>query len=98
VRHERSRTPIVELEAWLNEQPTKLSKTNDMTKAIDYGLSRSDAFTRLLDDGRPCMTKNAAESELRAVAVGTRIWAFAGSDQGGRRTAAIYTPYCRRHA
>ena len=34
---------------------------------------------------------NAAERELRAVAVGRRNWTFAGSDDGGRRAAAIYT-------
>jgi len=46
---------------------------------------------RFLDDGRLCMSNNAAERELRAVAVGRRNWTFAGSDDGGRRAAAIYT-------
>ena len=32
-----------------------------------------------------------AERELRAIAVGRRNWTFAGSDEGGRRAAAIYT-------
>ncbi len=41
-------------------------------KAINYCLSRWDAFTRFLDDGRLCMSNNAAERELRAVAVGRR--------------------------
>jgi hypothetical protein len=38
-----------------------------------------------------CMSNNAAERELRAVAVGRKNWTFAGSDEGGRRAAAIYT-------
>jgi transposase len=46
---------------------------------------------RFLDDGRLCMSNNAAERELRAVAVGRRNWTFAGSGEGGRRAAAIYT-------
>ena len=37
------------------------------------------------------MSNNAAERELRAVAVGRNNWTFAGSDDGGRRAAAIYT-------
>ena len=37
------------------------------------------------------MSNNAAERELRAVAVGRKNWTFAGSDEGGRRAAAIYT-------
>ena len=91
MRQERSRPLIVELEAWLREQRAKLSRNNDTTKAINYCLSRWDAFTRFLDDGRLCMSNNAAERELRAVAVGRRNWTFAGSDEGGRRAAAIYT-------
>ena len=91
VRGERSRPLIVELEVRLREQRAKLSKNNDTTKAINYCLSRWDAFTRFLDGGRLCMSNNAAERELRAVAVGRRNWTFAGSDEGGRRAAAIYT-------
>jgi transposase len=49
------------------------------------------ALTRFLDDGRLCMTNNAAERELRAIAVGRRNRTFAGSDEGGRRAAALYT-------
>ena len=41
-------------------------------KAINYCLSRWDCFTRFLDDGRLCMSNNAAERELRAVAVGRK--------------------------
>jgi transposase len=91
VRQERSHPLIVELQAWLREQRAKLSRSSDTTKAINYCLSRWDAFTRFLDDGRLCMSNNAAERELRAVAVGRRNWTFAGSDEGGRRAAAIYT-------
>jgi transposase len=34
---------------------------------------------------------NAAERSLRCVAVGRHNWTFAGSDEGGRRAAAVYT-------
>lgn len=91
VRQERSRLLIVELQAWLREQRAQLSRSNDTAKAINYCLSRWDAFTRFLDDGRLCMSNNAAERELRAAAVGRKNWTFAGSDDGGRRAAAIYT-------
>jgi transposase len=37
------------------------------------------------------MSNNAAERELRAVAVGRRNWTFAGSDERGRRAAVIHT-------
>jgi transposase len=45
----------------------------------------------ILDDGRLCISNNAAERALRGIAVGRHNWTFAGSDEGGRRAAAIYT-------
>jgi transposase len=37
------------------------------------------------------MSNNAAERAMRPLATGRRNWTFAGSDEGGRRAAAIYT-------
>ena len=90
-RDERGRPLVIALETWLREQRGRVSKNSDTGKAIDYSLKRWAALTRFLDDGRLCMSNNAAERELRAVAVGRRNWTFAGSDEGGRRAAAIYT-------
>jgi len=90
-RHESSRLLVIALERWLREQRGRVSKNSETGKAIDYSLKRWSALTRFLDDGRLCMSNNAAERELRAVAVGRKNWTFAGSDEGGRRAAAIYT-------
>jgi transposase len=91
VRAERSRPLVAELEPWLRTQRGKLSRKSETAKAIDYSLKRWTALTRFLDDGRLCMSNNAAEREMRAVALGRHNWTFAGSDEGGRRAAAIYT-------
>jgi transposase len=91
VRRERSCPLVIELQTWLREQRARVSKSSETGKAIDYSLKRWTALTRFLDDGRLCMSNNAAERELRAVAVGRKNWTFAGSDEGGRRAAAIYT-------
>ena len=37
------------------------------------------------------MDNNAAEREIRAVALGRKNWLFAGSDAGGDRAAAMYS-------
>ena len=91
VRDEQSRPLLVELQTWLRRQRARLSGKSETAKAIDYALKRWTALTRFLDDGRLCMSNNAAERELRCVAVGRRNWTFAGSDEGGRRAAALYT-------
>jgi transposase len=83
--------PLVEaLEIWLREQRALVSSKSDTAKAINYSLNRWPAFTRFLDDGRICLSNNAAERAVRGVAVGRRNWTFAGSDAGGRRAAAAY--------
>jgi transposase len=58
----RDVAPLVdELMAWMKQQRAKLSRNNDVAEAFDYMLKRSDAFTRLLADGRICLSNNAAE-------------------------------------
>ena len=52
---------------------------------------RWQAFTAFLDDGRICLTNNAAERALRGVALGRKSWLFAGSERGGDRATATYT-------
>jgi transposase len=91
VRQERSAPLVADLEAWLREQRTKLSRGNDVAKAIDYLLKRWPAFMRFLEDGRVCLSNNAAERALRGIALGRKSWLFAGSDRGGRRAAAMYS-------
>src|SRR5262249_27751559 len=76
---------------WMRQQRDRLAPSHDLAKAINYILSRWVAFTRFLDDGRICLSNNAAERGVRCVAVGRRNWTFAGSDAGGHRAAAAYT-------
>src|ERR1700730_4190835 len=38
-------------------------------QSMDYMLKRVDAFTRFLEDGRICLSNNAAERELRGIAM-----------------------------
>jgi transposase len=91
VRQESSAPLVADLEVWLREQRAKLSRGNDLAKAMDYLLKRWPAFTRFLEDGRICLSNNAAERAMRSVALGRRSWLFAGSDRGGQRAAAIYS-------
>ena len=91
VRAERSRTLVDDLETWLRSERRKLSSKHRLAKAADYMLKRWPAFTRFLDNGRICLSNNAAERAVRGIAVGRKNWTFAGSDSGGHRAAAIYT-------
>ncbi|HEU4927457.1 MAG TPA: IS66 family transposase [Vicinamibacterales bacterium] len=91
VRRSRSKPLVEDLERWLRAERRKLSSKNPLAKAMDYSLKRWSTFTRFLDDGRICMTNNAAERAVRGIAVGRRNWTFCGSDTGGERAAVIFT-------
>lgn len=81
VRHERWRFGCaIKREALRTEQPHK---------AIAYCLARRLALTRFLDNGRLCISKNAAEREIRPIAVERHDWTLAASDKGGRREPAL---------
>jgi transposase len=90
-RAERAKPLIDDLEAWLRVQRGRLSPKSETAKAIDYMLKRWASFVRFLDDGRICLSNNAAERAIRGIAVGRKNWTFAGSDVGGHRAAALYT-------
>lgn len=65
VREEQSAPFPAALEAWLPEQRARLSNSSSVAKSIDYMLRRFDRFTRFIEDGRVCLTNNAAERALR---------------------------------
>jgi len=90
-RREHAAPLIGELVSWMKSERAKLSRHADVARAMDYMLKRWPAFARFLDDGRICLTNNAAERALRGVALGRKSWLFVGSDRGGLRAAVMYT-------
>ena len=91
MRQEMSAPLVADLEAWMRDERAKLSRGSDIAKAMDYMLKRWPSFSRFLDDGRVCLSNNAAERGLRGIALGRKSWLFAGSDRGGQRAAAMYS-------
>jgi transposase len=91
VRKDRSAPLVADLHAWMSDERRKLSGANDVARAMDYMLRRWSVFDRFLDDGRICISNNAAERALRGIALGRKSWLFAGSDRGGQRAAVMYS-------
>jgi transposase len=90
-RQELSAPLVADLQTWMVKERAKLSRGNEVAKAKDYMLKRWASFSRFLDDGRICLTNNAAERSLRGIALGRKSWLFAGSDRGGERAAFFYS-------
>lgn len=82
---------MAELRQWLAATLKRVSGRSELAAATRYALSRWDALTLFLRDGRACIDNSAAERAIRPLALGRRNWTFAGSDAGGERAAAMYS-------
>ena len=91
VRREQSAPLLAALEAWLRDERSRMSRSASVATPIDYILKRWGRFARFIEDGRVCLTNNAAERALRGFALGRKSWLFAGSERGADRAAAMTT-------
>jgi len=91
-RRRRDSRPLVDaLEDWMQAERARLSRASLLAEPIDYMLKRWSGFTAFLEDGRICLTNNAAERALRGFALGRKSWLFAGSERGAERAAFMVT-------
>src|ERR1700726_447236 len=91
VRQMLSRPLVDDLPVYMRAQVARLARGHDLAKAIKNILKRWAGFTLFLEDGRVCLSNNAAERGLRGIALGRKSWLFCGSDRGGLRAAAMYS-------
>src|SRR6202012_4680101 len=61
VRQTLSRPLVEDLQIYMREQLAKLSRGHDLAKAFNYILKRWASFTLFLEEGRGCLSNNAAE-------------------------------------
>lgn len=87
VRSLRSTSVVAALKDWMRTERARLAGAAPVARAMDYMLDRWPSFARFLNDGRVCMTNNAAQRALRGLALGRKAWLFAGSNRGGQRVA-----------
>lgn len=90
MRQPLSRPLVEDLQFYMRQPLARLSR-HDLAKAFHYILKRWASFTLFLEDGRVCLSNNAAERGLRGIALGRKSWFFCGSDASGRRAAAMYS-------
>lgn len=91
LRQERSRLQLQELERWLQQTRGQVLPRSPVNEAIGYCLNQWAALCRFTDQGYLAIDNNAAERELRHVAIGRKNWLFAGSDSGGKTAATLYS-------
>lgn len=90
-RKQHARPLLEQLKAFLDTSLSRVSGKSALAQAIRYTLSRWQALTRYVTDGRLEMSNNAAERAMRPPVLGRKNYLFCGSDAGGQRAACIYT-------
>jgi transposase len=85
---DRSCSLIVSCHRLLSETVLPKSPLGD---AVRYLTNQWAALQRFVQDGRLAIDNNRAENQLRVVAVGRKNWLFAGSFEGAKRTALLYS-------
>lgn len=91
LRLEKSKPIIETLRKWIQETWPQAPPKSPLGQALTYSANQWPALLRFLEDGRLELDNNGCERALRAIAVGRKNWLFAGSDEGARRAAVIYT-------
>lgn len=68
-------------------------------EAIGCAINQWSALAIYCEHGLLDIDNGAAKRELRRITMGRNKWLFAGSDEGGRRAALLYSlvTTCKRH-
>ncbi len=99
VRAWQSRPILKRLRCAMERVRRRVLPQSLLGQAIDYALSRWEALTRYMDDGRLEIDNNLCENAIRPTAVGKKNFLFIGHPEAGQRSAVIYSVLgsCRRH-
>ena len=90
-RQKLSQPKVKNFFAWSEQQLLRIPGKSELAKAFRYGLSRKEAFSLFLTDGRVAIDNNAAERALRPIGIGRKNWLFAGADTGAETLARAMT-------
>jgi len=91
LRQKKSKKTIEDLRKWMDAEELSVLPQSGMGAAFTYARNQWERLSRYLEDGDLSIDNNAAERVLRGVAIGRKNWLFAGSDEGGRRAAVLYS-------
>ncbi len=80
-----------EMEKWLLEEYPKLLPKSSIGKAFHYLMSRYKELSQFLQEGRLEVDNNLVENAIRPVAIGRKNFLFAGSHNGAKRAALVYS-------
>jgi transposase len=98
-RQEKSLPALTAFKTWLEAEQPKVLPKSLIGLAIAYTLKHWQALERYTTDGFLDIDNNVAERTLRHIAIGRKNWMFAGSADGARTAATLFSvaSSCHRH-
>ena len=99
VRQEQSKPIYEELFIWATEKQKEFIPSRPERKAIQYFLNEHDKMKMYLEHPEADIDNNYVERTIRPLTIGRKNYLFAGSEQGAKRMAIIYSFVlsCRIH-
>ncbi len=91
LRQKESLPVLEELEGWLKEKINTTLPKSKIGEAMAYTLKLWPRLTRYVDDGCYEIDNNPVENTIRPVALGRKNYLFAGSHQGAKQAAMMYS-------
>ncbi len=91
LRQEQAVPVLESLKTWMMDAYPQVLPESTIGKAISYSLRRWDKLSLYTTDGRLQIDNNLVENAIRPVAIGRKNYLFAGSHDGARRAAMLYS-------
>lgn len=91
LRQEKSLPVLTEMKSWMLENYKSVLPKSTIGQALHYSLERFDKLMIYASDGKLEIDNNLVENAIRPVAIGRKNYLFAGSHNGARRAAMLYS-------
>ena len=90
-RQKKSVLVLKKLEEYLRALAQRTLPRAPLMEAIKYTLNQWREIERIFEDGSYHLDNNMIEREMRPIALGRKNYLFAGSHEGAKRAAVIYS-------
>lgn len=91
-RERHSIPQLKKIEEWLNDTRNNFQPIpKKLSDALNYASSNFEYLREYVNDAELNIDNNIVERAIRQVAVGRKNWLFAGSEEGAKRSAVMFS-------
>ena len=99
LRQQKSTPVLHSFGQWLKDNICQTTPRSPTGKAFEYAVQRWTKLCAYTTDGKLEIDNNGVENTIRPVAIGRKNYMFAGSHEGAKRAAMLYSFFgtCQQH-